>query len=171
MTRILNARPGVRLELGLQPAAVLRAGTRCLKGGQASDGLKNGCFTVVAVVMVARVGDCLCRDEAKGFQCGASGLESPEVDHEQAGAGDDGFLSLPAATLHAGAEHGGEFGESPPAGVPLFEPPDGFHEHPVHSEQGSVVAVEEGCDAVVQDVGHARAPAFAPDGFEGIHDA
>ncbi len=47
----------------------------------------------------------------------------------------------------------------------------GIDEHPVHSEQGSVVAVEEGCDAVVQDIGHTRAPAFAPDGFEGIHDA
>jgi hypothetical protein len=34
----------------------------------------------------------------------------------------------------------------------------GIDEHPVHSKQGGVVAVEEGCDAVVQDVGHTRAP-------------
>ena len=56
----------------------------------------------------------------------------------------------------------------------LFDDPSavgGIDEHAVHPEEGSVLTVEQSGNAVVQDVGHARPPRVAPDGFEGINDA
>lgn len=44
-------------------------------------------------------------------------------------------------------------------------------EHPVHPEQGSILAIEQGEEGVVEDVFHARPPRIAPDALEGGDDA
>lgn len=47
----------------------------------------------------------------------------------------------------------------------------GINEHPVHAEQGSVLAVEQSGDTVIEYVLHTRPPRVAPDGFERLDDA
>jgi RHS repeat-associated protein len=96
----------------------------------------------------------LYRDEADPLQCGAAGVQAPEIDHQESRAGDDGFLARAGAAFGSGAEDGGELLEAPPAGVPFFEPPDGLDEH--------------GADAFVADaVDAAELLLFAAGAFAG----
>ncbi len=65
-------------------------------------------------------------DKSEVSQGGLPGVESPEVDHEHARTGDDGFLAHSGTDFDPLAEDVGEFFESPPVGVPHVQPPDGF---------------------------------------------
>ena len=63
--------------------------------------------------------------EAEIGEGGPSGEEPPEVDEEQAHAGDDGFLLAHRAAVGL-ADHRAPFGEAVPAWLPADESPDGF---------------------------------------------
>ena len=65
--------------------------------------------------------------EAQIGQPGACGEEPPEVDEEQAHAGDDGFLFAHRAAAGLPDDRA-PFNEAVPAGFPADEPPDGFGE-------------------------------------------
>ena len=65
--------------------------------------------------------------EAQSGQGGPPGEEPPEVDEEQAHAGDDGFLFAHRAAVGV-ADHGAPFGKGVPARFPADEPPDSFGE-------------------------------------------
>ena len=50
-------------------------------------------------------------------------------------------------------------------------PVGGIDQHPIHPEEGSVLTIKQGGDAVMQNVGHPGTPRITPNRLEGIHDA
>jgi len=63
----------------------------------------------------------------------AAGFDSPEVDGQEPGAGDNGFLFGGRPRFGSLAQHMMELLDSAPGTVPEAEPPNGFHEHTAHA--------------------------------------
>jgi len=69
----------------------------------------------------------LCWFETEIFECGAAGLQSPQINGEQAGASHNGFLSGGSAGGGVDTKDVGKFLKAPPARIPFLETPDRFH--------------------------------------------
>ena len=72
---------------------------------------------------------CVRQDQADIAGFDLTGFDSPEIDGEQARAGDNGFLSDSRSGLDSASQNMMEFLKSAPALIPLVKTPDGLHKH------------------------------------------
>jgi len=73
------------------------------------------------------------RFEAEIVESGAPGLQSPQINGEQAGTSHNGFLSGGSAGRGLVTKNMWKLPKAPPARVPFLETPDRFHQHSAHA--------------------------------------
>jgi hypothetical protein len=75
----------------------------------------------------------LCRLKTEIFERGAPGLQSPQIDREQAGTSNHRFLSGRSAGGSSETKNVWEFLKTPPGGIPFLQAPDGFDQKRAHA--------------------------------------
>jgi len=70
--------------------------------------------------------------ESEIVERGAAGLQSPQIDGEQAGTSHDGFLSGGSPGGGVDTKDVGKLLKAPPARVPFLETPDRFDQQSAH---------------------------------------
>ena len=76
-----------------------------------------------------KAGACVRQDQTDIAWLHLTGLDSPEIDGEQARAGHNGFLSGSRSGFDSGSQNMMELLKSAPASIPLVKTPDGLHKH------------------------------------------
>ena len=67
------------------------------------------------------------------FEGDPTGLQSPQINREQAGTGDDRSFSSSSPSHGVGTEDVGKLLKPTPTWIPFFEPPDCFHQQRAHA--------------------------------------